>query len=91
MEYLNKSERKHRETNGFNSNNRYFDNINNFVCFQTKILFICSPEILRLSKSNGSMSTNSNKYTSNFNGIKPNDKPTQHTQSYRFVIIIYNY
>ncbi|XP_025407625.1 leucine-rich repeat and calponin homology domain-containing protein 3 [Sipha flava] len=63
MEYLNKSDRKHKETNRYSNN--------------------ASPEILRVSKSNGSMSTNLNKYTSNNNGIKSNDKPTQHTQSYR--------
>lgn len=49
--------------------------------------FNCSPEIIHVSKSNGNMSTNANKiYSSNNNGIKLNDKPTHHTQSYRSVI-----
>ncbi|XP_060859388.1 leucine-rich repeat and calponin homology domain-containing protein [Metopolophium dirhodum] len=64
MEYLNKPDRKHRETNRYNNN--------------------ASPEIVHVSKSNGNMSTNANKiYSSNNNGIKVNDKPTHHTQSYR--------
>lgn len=50
-------------------------------------MFVSSPEILRVSKSNGSMSTNLNKYSSSNNGIKLNDKPTQHTQSYRYIVI----
>lgn len=43
--------------------------------------------MLRFSKSNSSISSNSNKLTSNNNVKISNEKP-QHTQSYRFVDLV---
>lgn len=54
--------------------------------YEQIVLFVCSPEIVRLCKNIDNTFSNNNATSTTLN-----DKPIHHTQSYRFVIMIYNY